>query len=325
MRVEFDRSRAAVVLPGQSSRDEGMRELVEEWRPELLGTLYAATDADDPFTDDNRSLAAEQAVTVCSSLAYWHQLGRPSPRYVVGHSLGELTALAVAGSIGEHDAIRLAANRGELMQRACEANPGCGMVAARAPLFDVEPIAEACDVAVAYHNAPRQVVLSGGREALRRVREALRDEGIRCSRVDPCGAFNSPLMAPAVEPFRRALEECEVRPPQAIVYSASTCRPLIDVRGELARNLTSGVRWWETLARLAMEGVETFIEVRASGLLSQLPAGIVTERESPPARARETAFVASAVAAAEPAADDGSSVDALYAYHDEQNRLHVLV
>ena len=87
--------------------------------------------------------------------------------------------------------------------------------------------------------------------------------------------------------------------------SRPTCRPLIDVRGELARNLVSPVRWWETLARLAMEGIETFVEVRAGGLLSPLPAGIVRERAPRP----------SSVASAEP----------LFSYQDEQNRLHVLV
>src|SRR3989442_9592239 len=128
------------------------------------------------------------------------------------------------------------------------------MMAVRAPLFDVETIADECDVTVALHNAPRQMVVAGTREALERARTAFAEAGIRCSDLDLPGAFNSPLMEPAVAPYRAALEEYEVRPPQAIVYSAATCRPLIDVRSELAHNLVAPVRWWETLARLAMEG-----------------------------------------------------------------------
>src|SRR5947209_7733556 len=274
MRVEFDRSRAAVVFPGQSSRDGGMRELVEDWRPELLDALAESVDSDDPFDDADSSLDADQALTVCCSLAHWYSLGRPTPRYLVGHSLGELTALAVAGSISERDAVRLAAIRGRLMQQACEANPGCGMVAVRAPLFELEAIADECEVAIAYHNAPRQVVLSGSRDGLRRVRAALAEKGLRCTPMQPSGAFNSPLMEPVVEPFQAALEGCEVAPPQAIVYSATTCRSLIDVRAELARNVVSPVRRWETLARLAIEGVDTLIDVRAGRLQSPLPPGL---------------------------------------------------
>jgi [acyl-carrier-protein] S-malonyltransferase len=332
MRVEFDRSRAAVVFPGQGSRDGGMRDLVEDWRPQLLEVLAESVDGADPFADADLSLDAEQALTVCCSLAHWYSLGRPMPRYLVGHSLGELTALAVARSISEHDAVRLAATRGRLMQQACEANPGCGMIAVRAPLFEVEAIADACGVAIAYHNAPRQVVISGSRDGLRRARTELGEKGVRCTPLPVDGAFNSPLMEPVVERFQAALDDCEVAPPQAIVYSATSCRPLIDVRAELARNVVSPVRWWETLARLAMEGVDTFIEVRAGGLLSPLPAGIVSERSARPARTRgrhqgapDTGLLDEALRAAPEEDHSSPSIDALYAYHDEQNRLHVLV
>jgi len=334
MRVDFERSRAAVVFPGESGRDGRMRELVEEWDPELLEQLPSILDGEDPFGPVQPSIAGEHVVTVCCSLAYWHALGRPTPRYVVGHSLGELTALAAAGSIAELDAVQLAAARGGLLARACAANPGCGTIAVRAPLFEVEPVAEECGVSVAYHNAPRQVVLSGSAEALSRARDALAERAIRCGDLDNAGAFNSTLMEAAVDPFRELLERCEVSPPQAIVYSATTCRPMIDVRSELASNLVAPVRWWETLARLAMEGVDTFLEVRAGGLLSPLPAGIVSDRPIRPSRTRaarphdqeRTALDEALGAAGTAAADqDSASVDALYVYHDEENRLHLLV
>jgi malonyl CoA-acyl carrier protein transacylase len=332
MSVGIDRSRTAVVFPGQSRSDDGMRELVEEWRPALLETLADAVGGDDPFAAGGRSLAADQAVTVCCSLAYWHALGAPAPRYMVGHSLGELGALVAAGSISEHDAVHLAAKRGELIENACGASPGCGMLAVRAPLFDVEAIAEESGVAVAFHNAPRQVVLAGSAAGLERARAALGEAGLRCTDVDLPGAFNSPLMEPAVAPFAAALEACEVRPPHAVVYSATTCRPMIDVRAELARNLASPVRWWETLARLAMEGIDDFVEVRVGGLLSPLPAGIVTERAASPVRALREAparpglddEVLAAVAADYDSSEAVPSPDSLFAYHDDQNRLHVL-
>ena len=301
-----DHARAVAVFPGQLSQDVSVRELLEEWNPQLLETLSTALGHDDPIAEAHDSLAAQQAVTVGCSLAAWHAQGRPTPRYLLGHSLGELTALAAARSISEDDAVRLAAIRGELLQRACEAAAGSGMMAVRAPHFDIEAIADECDVVVALHTAPRQLVVAGTRDALGRARAALSEAGIRCTELDQPGAFNSPLMEPAVAPFGAALAECEVQPPQAIVYSASTCRPLIDVRAELAHNLVAPVRWWETLARLAMQGVDTFLEITGAGLLSTLPAGIVTERAPRPSEA------------------DGAT-DTVVAYSDEQDRLHVLV
>jgi [acyl-carrier-protein] S-malonyltransferase len=323
--MNFDSTRAVVVFPGQLSREVSMRELLEEWSPQLLETLSAALGTDDPTSETRASLAAEQAVTVGCCLAAWHARGRPTPRYLLGHSLGELTALAAARSISEDDAVRLAAIRGDLMERACEASGGCGMMAVRAPLFDVEAIADACDVTVALHNAPRQLVVAGTREALERARDEFAEAGIRCTDLDQSGAFNCPLMESAVAPFRAALEECEVRPPQAIVYSASTCRPLIDARAELAHNLVAPVRWWETLARLAMEGIDTFLEISVDGLISPLPAGIVTERAARPSAepAPRLAPVPEPAPATPGEADPAG--EAVFAYFDDENRLHFLI
>ncbi len=328
--MALDPYRSAVIFPGQSSRDWGMRALVETWRPELLDTLASAVADDDPFAAADASLAAAQAVTVTGSLAYWHAHGRPSPRYLVGHSIGELSALAAAHTLDEHDAVRLAAFRGKAMEHACATSPGCGMVATSAPSFEVEPIAEECGVWVAVCSTPGQTVLAGRADGLERTRGALADAGIPYTDLAALGAFSSPLMESAVAPFRAALSKCEIRPPQAIVYSAATCRPLIDVRVELARNLAAPVRWWETLARLAMEGVETFFEVCVGGLLSPMPAGIVTERaprapESGAAVPREHEVGVAPRMPEGGGGGDSPAGDAIFAYFDEQNCLHVLV
>jgi [acyl-carrier-protein] S-malonyltransferase len=317
--MDFERARTVVVFPGQSSREGATGELLEEWRPRLFETLSRVV-GDDPFARAEVSQAAEQAVTVSCSLACWHAQGSPTPRYMLGHSLGELTALAAAGVIAEDEAVRLAALRGELVDRACDATPG-GMVAVRAALFDIEGIAAEYELAVAFHNGPRQVVMAGAVDALERAQSAFAQAGIGCTDLELPGAFNSPLMEPAIAPFRAALEECELRPPQAIVYSAATCRPLIAAPRELARSLIAAVRWWETLARLAMEGVETFLEISVGGLLSPLPAGIVTERAARPPR------LPRAAPGSEPAgASAGEPIgEPVFAYFDDENHLHVLV
>lgn len=309
--MSFDDSRAVVVFPGQSSGGADMRQLLEQWRPQLLEVLSTAVGRDDPFSSTATSLAAAQAVTVSCGLAYWYAQGRPTPRYMLGHSLGELTALAAAGSISEEDSVRLAAVRGELMQRACDATGGCGVMEVRAPIFDIEAIAEACGIAVAFHDGPRHVVVGGTRAGLDRARAEFDDVGIACAAVHAPVAFNSPLMDSAVGPFHAELARCDVRPPQSIVYSAATCRPLIDVRAELARNLVRPVRWWETLARLAVHGVENFIEISLGGLLSPLPAGLATQQAQHPWS--DTLW------------GDAAAEEAAFAYFDDDNRLHVLV
>jgi malonyl CoA-acyl carrier protein transacylase len=261
--------RVVLAFPGQGSHEEGMREVVERHRPALLDTLRSAA-GDDAFDRAEASTAAAQPAIVCASIAHWHARGCPGADWVTGHSLGELTALVAAGSLDEHDAVRLAARRGELMQRASDEHPGCGMLAARAPIEEVEPVAEECGVAVGNHNSPTQVVLSGSADGLDRARERLKAAGIRSTRLRVAGAFHSPLMASAVEPFRAALEHVEFAPPRSVVFSPISVAPMEDPRRALPDSLLSPVRWVETVQALADEGAGRFEEVGPGGVLTRL-------------------------------------------------------
>jgi [acyl-carrier-protein] S-malonyltransferase len=259
----------ALVFPGQGSHENGMREEVEHWAPDLLETLARAAEG-DVFAELESSTASAQPAVVCASIAYWQALGRPRAGFVVGHSLGELTALVAAGCLDGHDAIRLAARRGALMQAASDAHPGCGMLAVRAPLQEVEPIARDCGLVVGNHNAPSQIVLSGGPESLECARARLRGAGLRATPLRVAGAFHSPLMRSAVEPFRVALRHVELAPPRNVVYSAITAQPMTDPRRELPQSLVSRVRWVETIEALVGAGVQRFVEVGPGGVLSRL-------------------------------------------------------
>jgi [acyl-carrier-protein] S-malonyltransferase len=280
-----DMGRAALVFPGQGSQEDGMRELVADWRPELLDVLEDAVDG-DPFADAATSTAAAQPAILATSLAYWHAAGCPRAGFAVGHSLGELTALCVAGAMSEEDAVRLAAARGRFMQMASDEHPGCGMLAVKANADAVRDVASECGVTVANDNAPSQVVLSGSAEGLDCAAEMLRGMRIRSKRLPVAGAFHSPLMASAVEPFRAALARVEFAPTACVVYSAIACQPFRDPRSELADSLTSGVRWVETVERLAgEEGVDTFVEVGPGRALTRL---IERLADRAPAREVET-------------------------------------
>jgi [acyl-carrier-protein] S-malonyltransferase len=261
--------RLALAFPGQGSQEEGMRDVVARRRPELLDTL-ATVAGDDAFERAETSTAAAQPAIVCASIAHWHARGCPRGEWVTGHSLGELTALVAAGSLDEHDAVRLAARRGELMQQASDDHPGCGMLAAKAPIDDVAPIAAECGVAVGNHNAPTQVVLSGSAAGLDEARVRLKEAGIRSTRLRVAGAFHSPLMASAVEPLRAALAEVEFAPPACVVFSPISVGPMEDPRRELPDSLLSPVRWVEAALALAELGAERFEEVGPGGVLTRL-------------------------------------------------------
>jgi malonyl CoA-acyl carrier protein transacylase len=114
------------------------------------------------------------------------------------------------------------------------------------------------------------VVLSGGAEALERARGRLRQAGLRATPLRVAGAFHSPLMRSAVEPFRAALRRLELQPPCSVVYSAITAAPIVDPRHELPESLVSRVRWVETVEALVGAGVRRFVEVGPGTVLSRL-------------------------------------------------------
>ena len=126
-------------------------------------------------------------------------------------------------------------------------------------------------VTVANDNAPGQVVLSGDRDALARAEELARERGRRALPLDVAGAFHSPAMEPAVEPFRaRAGRRSSCTSPRFPVVSCSTAEPFDDVRAELAAALTRPVRWRETVLALRDAGVAGFVEVGPGKVLARL-------------------------------------------------------
>lgn len=219
------------------------------WRA-LLAKLGFANDLSTDTAEDTAPLAA-----------------------TAGLSLGEYTALVVAGAIGFKDGLRLVTLRGRAMQDAAEAEPS-GMVAL---IGADEAQAQAiCDQArgndvlvVANLNAPGQVVLSGHLTALGRAEEAAADAGLRATRLQVAGAFHSPLMQPAADRLREALAEVEIAEPRCPVLSNVTARPHAPdeggtiaetIRRRLVEQLTSPVRWAESMAwgveHLAGPGVQ---------------------------------------------------------------------
>jgi malonyl CoA-acyl carrier protein transacylase len=272
-----DTQAPAALFPGQGSQTPDMRDLVAERAPDLLERC-AELVGEDPFARVDESTRFAQPAIFCASLAGWDTLDL-QPSAAAGHSLGELAALAAAGVLERDDALALVVLRGRLMAEADDRGSMLALVGASEE--EAAEIAGEAGVTVANDNAPGQVVLSGDRDALARAEEVARERGRRALPLDVAGAFHSPSMRPAVEPFRAALRDVELHEPRFPVVSCSTTEPFADVRAELAAALTSPVRWRETVLALREAGVGEFVDVGPGKVLSRLNKRILGE----PARA----------------------------------------
>ena len=266
-------SAPVALFPGQGSQTPEMRDLVAQRAPDLLERC-AGLVGEDPFPRAGESTRFAQPAIFCASLAGWDALGIDAAA-AAGHSLGELAALAAAGVLSREDALRLVVLRGALMAEADDAGSMLALVGAS--LEDAEAVAAEAGVTVANDNAPGQVVLSGPGEALARAEQAARERGRRALPLDVAGAFHSPAMAPAVEPFRAALEQTELHEGAFPVFSCASTRPFEDVRAELAAALTRPVRWRETVLALREAGAGRFLEVGPGKVLARLGKRIVPD------------------------------------------------
>jgi acyl transferase domain-containing protein len=245
-----------------------MREEVADLRPDLLDAVSSAV-GEDPFPRAEESTRFAQPAILCTTLARWSALGAPQAEALLGHSLGELSALVAAGSLGERDALSLVALRAALMDDA--GAPGDGMVAVlRGELSQVQEIADAHGVTLANDNAPGQLVLAGDLERLDDAAESAKAAGLRAMRLGVSGAFHSPAMASALPAWTEALREIDFREPAITVYSCLTAAPIDDPRQALTDGLTSRVRFRESLLELRASGVERFVEVGPGKVLAGL-------------------------------------------------------
>lgn len=260
----------ALLFPGQGSQTPGMRDTVASHRPDLLAMALEELGT-DPFALAAERTDCAQPSLYCASLAHWERLGRPEPAFAAGHSLGELAALTVAGSLSEEEGLRLVALRGRLMQEAADAHPPNGMVAVIGGEREaVLAAADAHGVVLANDNAPQQLVLAGARDALERFARDLPAHGARGVVLAVAGAFHSPFMASALEPFRAALAAIDLRPPRVPVVCGATAEPFDGDPDRIAAALLAPVRWREVLLRLHDLGARRFLEPGPGSVLTGL-------------------------------------------------------
>jgi [acyl-carrier-protein] S-malonyltransferase len=261
----------ALLFPGQGSQTDDMREAVERSRPDLLELAFEEVGP-DLFERASDGTRWAQPAIYCAALAGARELDVEAD-VMAGHSLGEITALVAAGAIGAEDGLKLVAARGRLMQEAAEETGDGSMTAVRARGDNRETIIETAaeaGVQVANDNAPDQLVLSGALDALDRAEELLSERGIRSKRLPVAGAFHSPLMRPAVKPFKDVVDSIEIAEPRVPVYSCVTAEPFDDIRLRLVEALTERVRWFDVVRALDARGVSDFVETGPGRVLSNL-------------------------------------------------------
>ncbi len=199
--------------------------------------------------------------------------------FVAGHSLGEYSALAAAGSLELVDAARLLRQRGQAMQKAVPVGAGAMAAILGLDLETVRQLAQdasnATEVCVtANDNAPGQVVISGDKLAVERAVALAAERGGKRSVILPVSApFHCPLMAPAADVMAEALAAVTLAPPQVPVVANVTARPLHDpetLRRLLVEQVTGMVRWRESVETMRDEGVEVFVECGAGKVLTGL-------------------------------------------------------
>ena len=279
----------AFLFPGQGSQFVGMgRDLYD--RQPAARALFDEADArlgfplsrlcfdgpEEALTDT----AVQQPALYTTSLAAWAVLterGQANAAYVAGHSLGEFSALAAAGSLGFADGLALVRRRGELMKLAGQRQPG-GMAAILG--LDAAPVAEVCaaaaaetggTVGVANDNCPGQVVITGDETALTQAMSLLAEAGARkVVRLPISIAAHSPLMDSVADAFAAAVAAAPLSAARIPVVANVTARPITtpdEIRAELTAQLTAPVRWTDSVRQLGALGVDAYVEVGPGDVL----------------------------------------------------------
>jgi [acyl-carrier-protein] S-malonyltransferase len=275
----------AFCFPGQGSQDVGMGQAIAGEFSEARAVFEEAADAvgfdvarlcfEGPIEELTRT-DKQQPALVATSIACLRAVESLGiePDYVIGHSVGEYSALAAAEALSVRDALTLVGERGRATAEAARERPGA--MAAVLGLEDgvVEELCAGIDnVWPANYNCPGQIVVSGENAAVDRLLEAAGEAGARKTvKLRVGGAFHSPLVEAAGQRLRPALEAVSFQEPSTPFMSTVTAR--VEDRGRLAellvQQLTAPVRFTQAVGGLVKEGVELFVEIGPGQVLSGL-------------------------------------------------------
>ena len=281
------------VFPGQGSQYPGMgKELYES--NEIAREMFAKADeilgfpiSDIMFNgtaEDLKQTKVTQPAVFLHSVILAKCLPDFAPDMVAGHSLGEFSALVAAGALDFESGLKLVAVRAQAMQKACETNPGTMAAVISLAPEKIEEVCAGCEgiVVPANYNSPRQTVISGEQSAVEQACVKMKEAGARRALLLPVGgAFHSPLMEPARRELAECIETMDFKTPDCPIYqnvnAAATSDPM-EIKANLLKQLTSPVRWAQTVRNMVSDGASSFVELGPGsvlqGLVSQTSPGL---------------------------------------------------
>ena len=278
----------AYVFPGQGAqfvgmgsdlyeRDEKARALFDKAN-DILG--FRITDMMFGGTEEDlKQTRVTQPAVFLHSVISALCLDDFNPDMVAGHSLGEFSALVAAGALTFEDGLRLVHARAVAMQRACELSPSTMAAIIGLPDDKIEMVCASISkegnvVVPANYNSPGQVVISGNVEAVKAACAILKEAGAkRALPLAVSGAFHSPLMEPARIELAAAIMKASVSSPRCPVYQNVDARPHTDpaeIKDNLLKQLTSPVRWTQSVTNMIVDGMTEFVECGPGQVLTGL-------------------------------------------------------
>ena len=274
-------SKKAYVFPGQAAQFVGMgKDMYEtsayakdlfEQANDILGYRLSDIMFEGTEEDLKQTKVTQPSVFLHSVIKARMAGDAFQPDCVAGHSLGEFSALVAAGGMGFEEGLKLVQQRAFAMQKACEAQPST--MAAILGLADdiIEQICAEIDgvVVPANYNTPGQLVISGTIEAVNEACEKLKVAGAKRALILPVGgAFHSPLMKPAEDELRTAIENTHFKKPICPLYQNVDAQPHSDpsvIQANLIKQLTAPVRWAQIMQNMIVDGVTHVYEVGGNG------------------------------------------------------------